>query len=161
MILVCQPLIQAVLTPFAGRLSDRTEPRIVASIGMGITAVGLFLLSLLTDTTPFPMILGILALLGLGFALFASPNMNAIMTSLEKRFYGVGSGILSTARIVGQAFSMGFAVLVFALYFGSVQLTPALYPLFLQSAKMLFLLFAILCCGSIAVSLARGNVRPS
>lgn len=161
MILVCQPFIQAVLTPFAGRLSDKIEPRIVASIGMGITGVSLLFLSLLTTTTPFPVILGNLSLLGLGFALFASPNMNAIMSSLEKRFYGVGSGILATARMIGQAFSMGFTVLVFALYLGRVQITPVLYPLFLQSAKMLFLFFAILCCGSIAASLARGNVRPT
>jgi EmrB/QacA subfamily drug resistance transporter len=161
MILVCQPFIQAVLTPFAGRLSDKIEPRIVASIGMGLTGVGLLLLSLLTSHTSFPMILGNLSLLGLGFAFFASPNMNAIMSSLEKRFYGVGSGILATARMVGQAFSMGFTVLVFSLYLGRVQMTPDLYPLFLKSAKILFLFFAILCCGSIAASLARGNVRPS
>jgi MFS family permease len=160
-VLVCQPIIQAVITPFAGRLSDRIEPRIVSSVGMGMTGLSLILLSTLTDSTPIPVILGNLSLLGLGFALFSSPNTNAIMSSIDKRFYGVGSGIQATSRMVGQAFSMGFTMFVFAVFLGQAQITPALYPLFLKSAKILFIFFAILCCGSITASLARGNVRPS
>jgi MFS family permease len=160
-ILVCQPVLQAVITPFAGRLSDRIEPRIVSSVGMGITGLSLLLLSTLTDSTPIPVILGNLSLLGVGFALFSSPNTNAIMSSIDKRFYGVGSGIQATSRMVGQAFSMGFTMMVFAFFLGRAQISPALYPLFLKSAKILFLFFAVLCCGSISASLARGNIRPS
>jgi MFS family permease len=161
LILVCQPLVQAVLTPFAGKLSDRVEPRIVASIGMGLTGLSLLSLSLLTDHTPISMIIWNMSFLGLGFALFSSPNTNAIMSAIDKRYYGVGSGILATGRMIGQAFSMGFTMLVFVLVIGRVQITPALYPLFLKSAKILFVFFAILCCGSITASLARGKVRPS
>jgi len=146
-------------TPFAGRLSDRVEPRIVSSVGMGLTGASLLLLSTLSPSTPFPAVLTNLSFLGLGFALFSSPNTNAIMSSIDKRFYGVGSGIQATSRMVGQAFSMGFAMLVFAVFLGRAEITPALYPAFLKSAKLLFLFFAILCCGSISVSLALGNVR--
>jgi EmrB/QacA subfamily drug resistance transporter len=160
-VLVCQPIVQAAITPFAGRLSDRVEPRIVSSIGMGITGLSLLSLAMLTSATPLPVILGNLSLLGLGFALFSSPNTNAIMSSIDKRFYGVGSGIQATSRMVGQAFSMGFTMLVFALLLGRAEMSPAIYPLFLKSAKMLFLFFAVLCCGSIAASLARGNIRTS
>jgi MFS family permease len=160
-ILVCQPLVQAILTPFAGRLSDKVEPRIVASIGMGMTGLSLLSLSLLTDHTPFSVIIGNLSFLGIGFALFSSPNTNAIMSAIDKRYYGVGSGILATGRMIGQAFSMGFTMLVFVLILGRVQITPALYPLFLKAAKMLFLIFAVFCCASISASLARGKVRPS
>ena len=157
-VLVCQPIVQAIITPYAGRLSDRVEPRIVSSIGMGITGISLLLLSTLTAATPLPAILGNLSLLGLGFALFSSPNTNAIMSSIDRRFYGVGAGIQATSRMIGQAFSMGFTMLVFALFLGRAQMGPEVYPVFLKSAKMLFLFFAILCCGSIGASLARGNI---
>jgi MFS family permease len=161
LILVCQPLVQAIVTPFAGWLSDKREPRLVASAGMATTGIGLVFLSLISDTTSMAVIIAILALLGVGFSFFSSPNSNAIMSSIDKKFYGVGSGILATSRMIGQSFSMGFTTLVFALYLGHVQITPSLYPVFLKSAKLLFLFFAVLCCVSIAASLARGKVRTS
>jgi MFS family permease len=158
-VLVSQPLVQAVLSPLAGRLSDKAEPRIIASIGMCITALSLFLFSLLTANTSLVLILANLVLLGGGYALFASPNVNAIMGAVEKRFYGVGSGILATSRMVGQVFSMGFTLLVFAFLIGTSQIGPAVYPLFLKSAKLLFAFFAFLCIGAVIASFARGKVR--
>jgi EmrB/QacA subfamily drug resistance transporter len=158
-VLVCQPLVQVFLSPFIGRLSDKVEPRIVASAGMGMTAVSLVLFSLLTATTSLALVLANLVLLGTGFAFFATPNASAIMGSVEKRLYGVGSGILATSRMVGQVFSMGFTLLVFAALMGTSRISPAIYPLFLRSAKLLFVFFALLCLGAVAASLARGNVK--
>ena len=57
-------------------------------------------------------------LLGLGFALFSSPNTNAVMGSVETRFYGVASATLATMRMTGQMLSMGIAMLVFAVRIG-------------------------------------------
>jgi EmrB/QacA subfamily drug resistance transporter len=159
LILIAQPIMQAVLSPMAGRLSDRMEPRIVASAGMTLTAMGLVLLIFLSAETPLWIIVSCLMLLGFGFALFSSPNMNAIMGSVEKRLYGVASGMLGTMRLSGQMLSMGIATLLFALYLGRVEITPAYYPLFLASAKTAFAVFAVLCVGGIFASLARGNVR--
>ncbi|MGC9336000.1 MAG: MFS transporter [Anaerolineae bacterium] len=161
MVLVAQPVVQATLSPLAGRLSDRIEPRIVASIGMGLTALGLALLILITDATPLWAIVIRLILLGFGFALFSSPNMNAIMGSVERKFYGVASGMLGTMRLSGQMFSQGIATLLFALYLGRVEITPQHYPLFLSSVKTAFAIFAVLCVGGIFASLARGKVRAA
>jgi EmrB/QacA subfamily drug resistance transporter len=159
LVLVSQPIIMTAFSPFAGRLSDRIEPRIVASIGMALTVVGLFLLTFLKESTPLASIITSLILLGFGFAFFSSPNTNAVMGSVEKRAYGVASATLGTMRLTGQAFSMGFATLVFALYIGSAQITPAYYSLFLRSVKVLSIIFALLCFGGIFASLARGKVR--
>ena len=90
-ILVTQPVVQAVFSSYAGRLSDRIEPGRIASAGMTMTAVGLFLLSLLSADTPLTYLIGTLILLGLGFAFFSSPNTNAIMNSVAKPYYGVAS----------------------------------------------------------------------
>jgi predicted MFS family arabinose efflux permease len=116
LILMSQPIVQAFFSPFAGRLSDRIEPRIVASIGMALTAVGLFLLTVLDEKTTLGFTVTSLVLLGFGFALFSSPNSNAVMSSVEKGFYGVASGTLSTMRMMGMAFSMGMTILMFSIY---------------------------------------------
>jgi EmrB/QacA subfamily drug resistance transporter len=158
-ILVSQPIVQAIFSPYAGKLSDKIESRIVASIGMGLTVIGLFLFIFLDEKTSLPFIVASLALLGFGFALFSSPNTNAVMSSVEKRFYGVASGTLATMRLTGQMFSMGIAMLLFALFIGGVKITPEYYPLFLKSVKTAFIIFTVLCLGGVFASLARGNVR--
>jgi len=158
-ILVFQPVIMAVGSPFAGRLSDRIEPRIVASVGMALTAVGLFFLTLLHEGSSLGFVVADLILLGLGFALFSSPNTNAVMSSVEKRFYGVAAGTLGTMRLTGQMFSMGIAMLIFAIHMGHTQISPEYYPLLLKSTRSAFILFGILCSGGALASLARGKIH--
>ena len=123
--------------------------------------LGLVLLVFLSADTSLWAILGCLALLGFGFALFSSPNMNAVMSSVERPFYGVASGMLGTMRLIGQMLSLGIATLLFALYLGRVEITPEYYPLFLASARTAFAIFAALCVGGIFASLARGRVRKA
>ncbi len=161
LVLIAQPVVMAFLSPLAGRLSDRIEPRVVASLGMSLTALSLFSFAFLTDETSLAMIVGSLVVLGLGFALFSSPNTNAVMSSVERRYYGVASGTLATMRTVGQTLSMGLVMLILALYVGRAQITPQQYPLFLTSAKLAFAIFAVLCCVGIVASLARGQMHSN
>jgi EmrB/QacA subfamily drug resistance transporter len=159
LILVAMPAMQAIFSPLAGRLSDRIEPRLIASAGMALTTVGLVIFIFLNEATPLNFIIGNLILIGFGFALFSSPNTNAVMSSAPKTAYGVASATLGTMRAVGMAFSMGVAMLMFALYIGRVQITPEYYSLFQESMKTSFIIFAVLCFGGIFASLARGKVR--
>ncbi|MCK4224426.1 MAG: MFS transporter [candidate division Zixibacteria bacterium] len=158
-ILVAQPVVMAFFSPLAGRLSDKIEPRVVASIGMGFTMIALFLFTFLGQNTGLGFVITSLVVIGFGLALFSSPNTNAIMSSVQKRYYGVAAATLGTMRLTGQMFSMGIAMLVFALYIGRVQITPENYPLFLRSVKCAFIIFTALCFGGIFASLARGKVR--
>jgi len=159
LILVAMPAMQAIFSPLAGRLSDRIEPRLIASAGMVLTTVGLIIFIFLNEETSLELIIGNLVLMGFGFALFSSPNTNAVMSSAPKTAYGVASATLATMRQVGMVLSMGIAMLMFTLYIGRVQITPEYYPLFQQSMKTSFIIFAILCFGGIFASLARGKVR--
>jgi EmrB/QacA subfamily drug resistance transporter len=159
MILVSQPMMQALFSPLSGRFSDKIEPRIVASTGMGLTAVALFLFSFLDEKTTIGFMVGCLMLLGLGLALFSSPNMNAVMGSVERKSYGVASGTLGTMRAMGQVLSMGTTILIFSMTIGKVQITPDIYPLFLRGVRWAFVFFTALCGGGILASLARGRVR--
>jgi EmrB/QacA subfamily drug resistance transporter len=158
-ILVAQPIMMALFSPVAGRLSDRIEPRLLASFGMSLTTAGVFLLSFLQVATPSALILADLVLLGFGFAFFSSPNTNAVMSSLGKRHLGVGSGILGTMRLLGQNMSMGIVMMVLALYLGSRQVGPGTRHEFLHSVHVIFWIFSGLGVVGVFASLARGRVR--
>lgn len=161
LILVAQPIVQAIISPIAGKVSDKVEPRIVASFGMSVTALGLFSLSLIKGNTPIFYIIVSLIILGIGFAFFASPNTNAIMSSVENRYYGIASSMLATMRLLGQLFSMGVAMLTFALYMGHVELSYVEYGKLLDSIKTAFIVFGLFCLCGIFFSLARGNLREN
>jgi MFS family permease len=159
LILLPQPIVQAFCSPFAGKLSDRIEPGIVASIGMSLTAAGLCLFIFLTEKTTIGFIVVSLILIGFGLALFVSPNTNAVMGSVESRFYGVASGTLGTMRMMGMELSMGMTILIFSIYIGKVQMTPEYYGMLLKTTRVAFTFFAILSFGGVFASLATGNVR--
>lgn len=159
LILVAQPVVMAMVAPVAGRLSDSIEPRVLSSLGMAITAAGLVLLSSLGQNASVLNIVLSLAVLGFGFGMFASPNTNAIMSSVEKRYLGVASATVATMRLVGQVLSVGLATLALALYLGSSRLSSELAPEFMMSYRFAFAVFALLCFGGIFASLARGKVR--
>jgi EmrB/QacA subfamily drug resistance transporter len=159
LIMLCQPVTQALFSPLAGRLSDRVEPRVVASAGMALTTAGLALIAFLGPSSPLGLVAAILVLCGLGFALFSSPNTSAIMGSVEKRHYAVASATTGVMRLIGQMLSMGVAALILALFVGQVVITPASHPAFLRAFRFGFLLFAGLCAAGILASLARGTVH--
>ena len=160
-ILVTQPVVQALFSSFAGRLSDRIEPGRIASVGMALTACGLFLLSLLSADTALAYLIGTLVLLGLGFAFFSSPNTNAVMSSVTKPYYGVASGTLGTMRLIGQMLSMGIAMVIISLLIGRIMITPDVADQLLMSIRIGFTCFALLCCCGIFFSLVRGTVRDN
>ena len=159
MILMVQPVVMALFSPSAGRLSDRIEPRIVASIGMVMTVIGLFVFSFISKDMTLSLIILNLTILGLGFALFSSPNTNAVMSSVDKKYFGVASATLGTMRLTGQMLSMGITTLIFSVKIGKVQITEEYYQQFLVSSRMAFLIFSILCFLGILASMARGKIR--
>jgi EmrB/QacA subfamily drug resistance transporter len=159
-ILIAQPVVQTIISPLAGRLSDRVESRIIASAGMGLTAVGLFFLIFITETTPLWYMIAALMVLGVGFGLFSSPNTNVIMSSVDKRYYGVASGMNGTMRLLGQMFSMGIAMMIFAIVTGPVEITPEYFPQFILSLHYAFILFTLFCIVGIFTSFVRGKNNP-
>ena len=158
-ILISQPAVQAVFSPVSGRLSDKIEPLHLASLGMAVTATGLLLLSFINNATPLHYIVAILLLLGFGFALFSSPNMNAIMGSVDRAHFGLASGTVATMRLLGQMTSMATATLMFAIFIGREQISSENLDRFLVSFKYTLLLFSAWCLAGIFFSLMRGELR--
>ena len=159
LILVAQPIIMVIVAPLAGRMSDQYDARIIATIGMALVTLGLFNFIFLNSHTAILTIIISLAVLGLGFGLFSSPNTNVIMGSVKKEFYGVASATVSTMRLVGQTMSLGIATLIFALLIGRVQITSEVYPNLLSSIHLCFIIFTTICLIGIYASWKRGNGR--
>lgn len=145
LVLLPLPLIMVIVSPVAGELSDKIDPRVLASIGMALTAVGLSFFIYVGFFTGLPYIILGQLVLGSGFAFFSSPNTNAIMGSVKKRNYGVASATASTMRLSGQVLSFGIVILIFSLLIGKVQITPDNYFNLLESIRVAFKVFAVAC----------------
>jgi MFS family permease len=155
--MISQPVMMALLSPLAGKLSDKRNPGVIASFGMGLTATGLILLCFVNENTPVFSIVLLLLLMGTGFGLFSSPNSNAIMSSVERRHLGVASGVVGTMRMIGQMMSMGIAMMLLALYIGKQKINLATYHGLMHSMKTGFMIFSMLCILGIFASLARNR----
>ncbi len=159
LILLVQPLAIALTAPIAGRLSDRIEPRFVATAGIAFTAIGLAMLAAIDAHTDLDYIIASLALSGVGFALFAPVNANAVMSSVEPAHYGMAAGAHACLRVVGQMLSMIVVTLIFALVIGRVHMTPASYAELGESIRLSFWVMVLLCIPAGYFSLNRGNIR--
>jgi MFS family permease len=149
----------AIFSPLAGKLSDKIEPRKVASIGMRILTSGLITFSFINLSFSYILIIINLAIIGFGFALFSSPNTNAVMSSVEKKYYGVASSTLSSMRMVGQMFSMGIVIVIFSIFIGKAEITSENQNDFIYSIRLAFALFSMLCFLGIFASLRRGKIH--
>ena len=160
--LMLQPTVQALLTPLAGRLSDRLDPGRLAAVGLGITTVAFLMISLgLSAETSLSYLMTALVVFGLGFAIFAAPNSNAVMSSVGRDQLGVASGIITATRLSGQIFSLSLTSLVFSVIIGQGGVGPQEYPLFIQAARFCFMVFTPLCLFGALASLVRDKARPT
>jgi DHA2 family multidrug resistance protein-like MFS transporter len=122
LILLAWPLAVAVAAPLSGRLADRADGRRVATTGLALFALGLGALAMLPCAGAHPAQVTIIwraAVAGVGFGLFQTPNNREMLSVVDKPRTGIASGVLATARTLGQ--SIGAALVAVVL----VNFTPA------------------------------------
>jgi EmrB/QacA subfamily drug resistance transporter len=113
------PLTIAVVAPFSGALADRFGSRWLAAGGLALASVGLLLLMRLDANSTIEQIVGCLMLTGLGQGMFQSPNTRAFMNAAPAAQQGEASGLLATARVVGQSLSVALASAIFTSFGGA------------------------------------------
>jgi MFS family permease len=158
-IILLQALAMAIIAPFSGKLADRFEPRLIATLGCGIVACGLLVLSLMTANTSATYIASSLLLIGLGFGLFSTPNNNAIMGAAHPNELGVASASMNLARTIGNLIGMSLVNLMVHYYLGDAQFSPEQNPaliLTFELAMNMSLAFVLLAC---ITSWFRGRAR--
>ena len=160
-VLMINPLSTALVTPFAGRAADTFEPKIVASIGVALTAAGLLVLACVSATTPMWILVATMLSLGVGFAFFAPVNAHAIMGSVQEKDFATGAGAHASVRLLGQLGSMTAVSMIFALVIGQGQINPETYPELAIALRYCFALGTIICLPAYYFSINRGRILAS
>ncbi|WP_242527337.1 MFS transporter [Ktedonosporobacter rubrisoli] len=169
------PLTMGCVAPFSGWLADRLGSRWLAVVGLGISCVGLVLLSQLDMQSTIWDIVWRLMVVGAGQACFQAPNSSTILSAAPRERQGIASGFLGTSRVIGQSTSVALAGAILS---GSgaanaglqlvLQRTGSAHmlvqPEVLQQTFLSGFHLALLVCACIAVpgiltSLVRGDER--
>ena len=160
LILLAQPLTQAQCShPLPGDCPTVCNPGLWLLSGMAMTGLGLVYLAFISPSSPISHIIAALIFLGTGYGFFSSPNMNAIMGSVEKKYYGLASSATATMRTLGNTTSMAIATLIFALLIGKTQIRPESYAALLSSIHWCFMISTVLCTIGVWASVSRGKLQ--
>ena len=143
------PIATMIMAPIAGRLLERFNAGLLGSIGLGLFAIGLLSLALLPASPSDLDIIWRMALCGAGFGIFQSPNNHTMISSAPRHRSGGASGMLGTARLLGQTSGAALVALMFNL-FGNHGT---------HSSLLLGALFAL--CAVIVSSLGIRQPKPS
>ena len=157
--MISQPIVMAVLTPVMGKFSDRFSPFRMSSLGMAFCASGTFMFIFVNRSTSLFFVIAALAVTGLGFALFSSPNTNAVMSCVDKEYYGVASSLLATMRSIGHTLSMVIVTVTVDLYMAGVPVSGADPDTLVRVIRSSFIIFTSICIAGVFVSLRRSSEK--
>jgi len=156
------PLVQFVVSPIAGLLSDRLGARWLAAAGLALASVGFVLMSRLNATSSVPEIVWRTAIMGLGFGLFQAPNSAALLGAAPPHRLGIASGLLALMRNLGMSIGLATAGAVFAsrqaLYVSQGVSAPMAFTGGFRDAHVLA---AAVCVVSLTATLLQGAGVPS
>ncbi|UUZ78491.1 MFS transporter [Polaromonas sp. P1(28)-13] len=116
LLLTAWPLSIVVMAPIVGRLIGRYSGGLLGGAGLGMLSLGLVLLAALPSQPVNADIVWRMALCGLGFGLFQSPNNHTIITSAPAHRSGGASGMLGTARLTGQTLGAVLLAIIFGVF---------------------------------------------
>ena len=158
-LLIIQPVIQAVLSPFAGTMADKYSPAKMATAGMAVCTAGLGLSAFIGAASGIAHVALILVVMGVGFAVFSTPNMTTIMGSVGPAHYGIASSLVATMRSIGMLTAMTIITLLLGLFMGDAEVSAATVPEFLQTMHTGFVIFGLLSIVGIGFSMVRVSGR--
>jgi len=153
LIVSVQSIMMVIVSPLAGRLSDRIDPGNVSTGGMVLTTIGVALMTLINFDNA--LYLGGLSLIifGTGIGLFYASNTKLVLSSVDKRYFGIASATLSNSRSIGQIFGMGIVTLVISAILGDVQIAPSNYPGLIMSLRISLVGIAVISATGIFTSI--------
>lgn len=161
MLLIIQPLIQAVLAPVIGRLADSYSPSRIATVGMVFCTVGLFMAARIDGNSSLILIITVTVLFGISVGVFATPNMTAIMSLVEPRHVGTASSMVATMRTTGILASTAIIAVTFSSYLGDQPVTEANVDQFLKSQQTSFYIFTVMSLVGTVFSSVKGRFATS
>lgn len=157
-VMLSQPLVQAALTAYFGKLYDRMEDkRLLPTVGVAVSGIGIILIMALSIDLNLQLVIAALLFFGLGNAIFNAPNTTAIMSSVSPVDRGAASAMVAVVRQTGMMASMGIAMFAIAVIMGGLDtLGPSTYGNFVMVIRISFFVSAVMCLFAMLVSWFRG-----
>ncbi|HII84437.1 MAG TPA: MFS transporter [Methanobacterium subterraneum] len=144
LIVSVQSVMMVLVSPFAGRLSDKIDPGSVSTVGMVLTTIGVALMTLINFENALYLGGFALIIFGSGIGLFYSSNTKMVMSAVDKKYFGVVSATLSNMRSMGQIFGMGIVMVIISTLLGNVEIMPSNYPELIISLRFSLVAIAVL-----------------
>jgi MFS family permease len=162
LIILLQPVTQAIVTPFAGRASDKMDPRVLTTLGMIMMCIGTATMITLTVDVNIAKVYMILLFTGLGYAFFSTPNTNLIMGNVSAKNYSESSGVISVMRQVGMMSSVAIVMCMISVTMGTAAtIDPDMYGAFIDAVRYSFAVcFALAVIGAFMTWFSRGDGSP-
>ena len=126
LIVVPSAVALILMGPLGGRLSDRLGWRLPSVSGLVLTALGLLVLSRLTELTPLGLVVAAMVLQSVGNGIFGAPNSSSVLSVVERERYGVVSGFLNLVRNAGNVTGIGVATAIVTAVMASHGVAPSL-----------------------------------
>lgn len=158
--LISVPIVMALVSPISGWIYDLTNSHLPGSLGIALTSLALYLMGNLGRGSGFWDIVLLLSMVGIGMAMFQSPNNTIIMSSVPKSRLGIASGLLAMVRNLGMVTGTAISGAVFNSVLNSSQAAGATYEIaFLAGFHYAFLVSAIFCTAGVLTSLVRAQEK--
>lgn len=164
------PLATLLTAPLSGYVSDRFDTRYLSSAGMGVMAIGLFMMSFLNADTPYGYIVISFIICGIGSGLFQTPNNNAVMSNVPTEYRGISSGMLATSRNIGMVLGVAICGALFAVFSSNatelftqqgMKGTALEQSSFVYALRYIYWVAAGIAVLSMLVSLTKGKIIPA
>ena len=153
LIVSIQSIMMVIVSPFAGRLSDKIDPGSVSTAGMVLTTMGVALMTLLNFQNAVYVGAISLIIFGAGIGLFYASNTKMVLSAVDKKYFGIASATLSNSRSMGQIFGMGIVTLVISAILGDVQIAPSNFPGLILSLRIALVAIAVISATGIFTSI--------
>ena len=153
-VLAVGTVLMALIAPVAGRLADRVRPSVIASCGVALALAACVAAAFLDRDSSLAVIAGVLAVQGLGFALFSSPNMTMVMNAVPPERTGIAGALSASARSLGMVTGMLMVGALVSLHLGhnAIGADPAA---FVETMRMSFWVLAALTAAALVISIKR------
>ncbi|AMD17290.1 major facilitator transporter [Methanobrevibacter sp. YE315] len=152
-ILIISSIILAIISPNAGRLSDRILPQKISTMGLVILLIPIVGLIFLDVNTPTYIVIIAMALLAVGTGFFSIPNTNAVVSSVSDECAPYAAATQITLRSCGQTLSLGLLTLICSFVMGNLPLSQENAGLLVASSRIIAVICTVLCIVAIVFSI--------
>ena len=153
LVLITQPVLMTVLSPYVGKISDRVSPFKLSALGIIVCTIGVGFGAFINESFPLWLVISALAVSGIGFGIFGPANTVAVLSCVEMKDYGTASAVLVTMRNFGYSLTIAGVSLIAGFFMGNIPLAEAEIDILITTMRTAFIAFSTLCAVSAFIAI--------